>query len=190
MSQGQDWNAPGMIPAYQQQPPGPGYPPGAMAPAGYAAPGLMGMPAIPPGMYLDPGSGLILPNGTVLASQGLRIGAYFLGGLLSLVCLLLAGLPYLIWGAISWAKGQTPTQQILKTRYWNPSTRTTATWGTMALGQIVGRIVDWIALGGIVSFFMMLASGDRRTLYDHICGCVVLHDPGNVLDPARYPPSM
>jgi uncharacterized RDD family membrane protein YckC len=54
----------------------------------------------------------------------------------------------------------------------------------------VGRIVDWIALGGIVSFFMMLAARDRRTLYDHICGCVVLHDPNNVLDPAQYPPAM
>jgi len=189
MSQGQDWNAPGAMPTYQQPPAVPAYAQGSMAPAGYMGPGLMDAP-VPPGMYLDPASGLILPNGTALASQGLRIGAYFLGGLLSFISLILAGLPYLIWGAISWSKGQTPTQQMLKTRYWNPGTRTTATWGTMALGQIVGRIVDWIALGGIVSFFMMLASSDRRTLYDHICGCVVLHDPNNVLDPARYPPAM
>jgi uncharacterized RDD family membrane protein YckC len=149
------------------------------------------MPVVMPGapgalgMYVDPASGLVLPNGTQLASPGRRIGAYFLGLLLSLVCLILLGLPYLIWGAISWSKGQTPTQQILKTRYWNPNTRTTATWGTMALGQIIGRIVDYIAFGGIVSFIMLLVSADRRTLYDHICGCVVLHDPNNVLDPVN-----
>src|SRR4029077_17895765 len=117
------------------------------APAGYG----YGMPAVMPGalgMYVDPASGLVLPNGTQLASPGRRIGAYFLPLLLSLVCLILLGLPYLIWGAISWSKGQTPTQQILKTRYWNPNTRTTATWGTMALGQIIGRVVDYIAFGG------------------------------------------
>lgn len=194
MSQIPDWNAPGAAPQYQQAP-GQALPqtetmpvPGQAAPAipvpaampGMPMPGAAGMPA-PPGMYLDQQSGLVLPMGTTLASPGLRIGAYFLGGVLYTATLWIG---YWIWGAITWSKGQTPTQQLLKTRYWNPSTRTTATWGTMALGQIVGRLVDYIALWGIVSFFMMLASREHRTLYDHICGCVVLHDPNGVLDPA------
>jgi uncharacterized RDD family membrane protein YckC len=53
----------------------------------------------------------------------------------------------------------------------------------MALREIIGRIVENIAFGGLVSFIMMLASRDRRTLYDHIGGVIVLHDPDKVLQP-------
>jgi hypothetical protein len=56
-------------------------------------------------MCQDQLSGLILPNGTTLAPVGRRIGAFFLGWLLSIVTL---GIGYIIWGAISWSKGQTP----------------------------------------------------------------------------------
>jgi uncharacterized RDD family membrane protein YckC len=68
-------------------------------------------------------------------------------------------------------------------RCWRPQTQANATWGTMAMREIVGRIVDGIVLSGIISFIMMLASRDRRTLYDHIGGVIVLHDPDKVLQP-------
>ena len=55
----------------------------------------------------------------------------------------------------------------------------------MEPGHTRGRIVDYIASGRIVSFIMLLVSAGRRTLYDHICGRVVRHDPNNVLDPVN-----
>jgi uncharacterized RDD family membrane protein YckC len=141
--------------------------------------GMPGM-SVPPGMYYDPESGLILPKGTTLASHGLRIGAYFLAGLLWIVTLFIG---YVIWGAITWRDGRTPTQQLLGMRCWKPQTMTTATWGTMLLRGLSMAVIDGIAFGGLVSFVMFLVNKDRRTLYDHISGVVVLHDPNKVLSP-------
>jgi hypothetical protein len=56
----------------------------------------------PPGMYFDPASNLMLPQGVVLASVGRRIGAWALGVVLAIVTL---GIGYIIWGAILWSKG-------------------------------------------------------------------------------------
>jgi uncharacterized RDD family membrane protein YckC len=177
MSQGQDWNAPGAVPEYQP-PAGQAYPQGGMMPApGYVMPGMPVMPT-PPGMYYDAASGLTLPNGTQLASPGLRIGAYFLAGLLWIITLFIG---YAIWGLITWGDGRTPTQQVLGMRCWKPQTGTNATWGTMFLRGLSMAVIDEIAFGGLVSFVMFLVNRDRRTLYDHISGVVVLHDPNKVL---------
>jgi hypothetical protein len=46
-------------------------------------------------------------------------------------------------------------------------------------------VIDYIALGGLVSFVMMLVNKDRRTLYDHISGIVLLQDPNKVLAPPK-----
>lgn len=96
-------------PGYQQyQQPGavqPAYPPPGYQAPGYPQPGA--------GLYLDPVTGLMIPQGTEVASVGYRIGAYFLAGLLWLVTLYIG---YAIWGLISWANGQTPVQQVLGLR--------------------------------------------------------------------------
>lgn len=183
MTQVPDWNPAGGPQAYQQQPPGQAYPQSAMAPAGYGTP----MPGpqlqqVPPGMYFDQLSGLILPQGTQLASVGRRIGSYFLAGLLAIVTL---GLGYLIWGAIAWAKGQTPTQQVLGMRTWKPQTGANATWGTMFLRDGIGRIATAIIpFALIVSFYLFVTSKERKALHDHIGGTIVLYDPAKVLDAA------
>jgi uncharacterized RDD family membrane protein YckC len=57
----------------------------------------------------------------------------------------------------------------------------TATWGTMFLRGLCQWILDGIALGGLISFVMFLVNKDRRTLYDHVGGVVVLHDPNKAL---------
>lgn len=44
-----------------------------------------GAPQLPPGMYFDPLSQLILPNGTQIASVGMGVGAAFLAIPLSIV---------------------------------------------------------------------------------------------------------
>jgi len=200
----QGWNTPAYgQPGPQTPPPGapqpgfqaPGYqaPPGYQQPAdfqsggfpqpgGYLqpAPPAPGYQAVPAGMFFDQATGLTIPQGTQVASVGIRVGAFFLSGLLSLVTL---GIGYMIWGIITWANGQTPTQQVLGIRCWKPQEGVTANWGTMFLWGLSRSVIDSIAFGGLVSLVMMLANKDRRTLYDHISGVVLLQDPNKVLAP-------
>ena len=142
------------------------------------------MPPLPPppaaaGAYLDPGSRLMLPNGTALAGAGRRIGAYFLAIPLFIVTL---GVGYLVWGLIVWGRGQTPAFQVLGMRCWRPDTGRVAGWGWMALREVVGRaIVESLLITGLVSFILFLATDQRRTLHDYIAGTVVLHDPNRAL---------
>jgi uncharacterized RDD family membrane protein YckC len=132
------------------------------------------------GTYLDPQSGLVLPGGVQLASQGRRIGAFFLAIPLTLVTL---GIGYLIWGLIVWPRGQTPTYQILGMRCWRPETREVPGFWWMALREVVGRIVDgilWIVTE-LVSFILFLTTSERKSLHDYVAGTVVLYDPDNKL---------
>jgi uncharacterized RDD family membrane protein YckC len=157
-----------------------------MPAAGYPMPPMAAAP-VPDGMYFDQLSGLVLPNGTQLASVGRRIGSYFLAGLL--ICVTL-GIGYLIWGAISWSTGRTPTQQVLGMQTWRPQTRTNATWGEQFLREIsrlvyVIPFVGWIV--AIVSFFMFISNKDHRAIHDQIGGTIVLHDPNKVLQPVPAP---
>jgi uncharacterized RDD family membrane protein YckC len=210
MSQGQDWNAPGAPQAYQQppagqayqqqptagqgyqqpqygqayqqQPAGQAYPQAAMVPAGaYGAPGMAPAVQIPPGFYYDQLSGLVLPDGTALAPVGRRIGAYFLGALLSVVTL---GIGYLIWGAISWSNGQSPVQQVLSLQVWKPQERVNATWGTMFLRGLAYYFC-MIPIVNLVSFFLFVSGREHRALHDSIASVVVLHDPNKVLRPVQ-----
>jgi uncharacterized RDD family membrane protein YckC len=132
-------------------------------------------------MYVDPESGLTLPEGVQLASAGRRIGAWFLSILLWIVTLFIG---YIIWGLIVWGRGQTPALQVLGMRCWHPETRRVAGWWRMALREIIGGFVEgifgWIT--ELVSLILFLARRDHRCLHDLVGGTVVLHDPGNVLE--------
>jgi uncharacterized RDD family membrane protein YckC len=136
---------------------------------GQVAPG-----SVPPGMYLDPESGLPLPHGLPLANVGRRIGAYFLAIPLAIITL---GIGYLIWGLIVWNRGQTPALQVLGMRTWHPETRKVPGFWRMALREIVGGIVEGFFIIGLISFIMMLTGRERKTIHDHIAGTVVLYDP-------------
>jgi uncharacterized RDD family membrane protein YckC len=130
-------------------------------------------------MYYDQASGLNLPAGVELASVGRRIGAFFLALPLFIVTL---GIGYLIWGVVVWARGQTPALQVLGMRCWRPETGRVAGWGWMALREIVGRFIEGIIfIIALVSFILMAASRERRSLHDLIAGTVVLRDPNKVL---------
>jgi uncharacterized RDD family membrane protein YckC len=136
--------------------------------------------ALAPGWYYDQASGLTLPDGVELASVGRRIGAYFLAIPLVIVTL---GIGYLVWGLIAWGSGQTPTQQVLGMRCWRPEEGRVASWGWMAMREIVGNIVNGILslITEITSFVLMCARPDRKALHDLVAGTVVLHDPNKVL---------
>ncbi|HEX4176559.1 MAG TPA: RDD family protein [Acidimicrobiales bacterium] len=155
-------------------PPAPPSPP----PAGYAAAPPPG--AAPPGLFFDQGSGLNLPQGTELATHGRRIGAWFLAIPLSIVTLFIG---YIIWGLIIWGRGQTPTQQVLGMRTWVPEGGQRATWGKMALREIVGVGIctSLIFITQIVSFVLFLTGRERKAIADHVASTVILRDPNNVL---------
>jgi len=127
-----------------------------------------------------PLSHAVLPDGVVLASVGRRIGAWFLSIVLSIVTL---GIGYAIWGLIVWGRGTTPALQVLGMRCWKPETGRPATWGTMALREIVGRFVEGIlgVVTMLVSLILMLTNAERRCLHDMIASTVVVYDPNKVL---------
>ena len=171
---------PGTGYAYEQPPPADPYATPMPPPSGgyaYEQPGSVLAPA---GTYVDPVSGLILPQGVELASVGRRIGAYFLAIPLAIVTL---GIGYIIWGLIVWGKGQTPALQVLGMRCWRPETGRVAGFWWMALREIVGRLAEGIlsVITLLTSFILMLATRERKSLHDLIAGTVVLHDPNKVL---------
>jgi uncharacterized RDD family membrane protein YckC len=161
------------------QPPGQPFTPAPPVPAGYGY-GQYPVAAVPAGMYLDQTSGLVLPEGTQLASVGRRIGAYFLALPLSVVTL---GIGYIIWGLIAWGNGQTPALQVLGMRCWHPETKQVPGFWRMALRDVVGRLVDGILslITGIISFVLFVSGKEHKSLHDHVAGTVVLHDPNKVL---------
>lgn len=133
-----------------------------------------------PGFYVDPEAGIDIPNGTTLASTGRRIGAYFLTFPLVIVTLVIG---YVIWGLIAWGKGTSPALQVLGMKVYKPQERQIATFGTMALRNIVGHIIEGITIIGLISFIMFLTDKQRRALHDRIASTTVLHDPNKVLTP-------
>jgi uncharacterized RDD family membrane protein YckC len=137
--------------------------------------------AVPPGMFFDQESGLMLPQGTELASVGRRIGAWFLAFPLAIITL---GIGYVIWGLIVWGNGQTPALQVLGMRVWRPEDNRVAGFWWMALREIVGRIVEGILsiITLITSFVLMVATREHKALHDLIAGTVVLRDPNKVLN--------
>jgi uncharacterized RDD family membrane protein YckC len=180
-------------PSYQQpppplsyQPPPPSYQP---PPAGYqpAPPippqygyGQMAPGTVPEGMFYDPASALVLPNGTQLASVGRRIGAYFLAIPLFIVTL---GIGYIIWGLVLWGRGTSPALSVLQMKVWRPEEKKLASWGYMALRDIIGRIVDGIlsVISGLISFILFVSGKEHKSLHDIVACTVVLHDPNKVL---------
>jgi uncharacterized RDD family membrane protein YckC len=168
----QDAIAPPTVPSFPQAPPVP-------ADYGYGFGRYAGQP-LPPGMHLDQQSGLVLPDGTELASVGRRIGAFFLAIPLAIITL---GIGYAIWGLIVWGKGQTPALQVLGMRCWRPETQRVPGFWWMALREVIGRLADGIVglITGIISFILMCTTQDRKSLHDLVAGTVVLHDPNKVL---------
>jgi uncharacterized RDD family membrane protein YckC len=132
-------------------------------------------------MYVDPDSGLTLPQGVVLAPVGRRVGAYFLSIVLAIVTL---GIGFLIWGAILWGRGTSPAFSVLGMRCWDPQSRQVVGWWRMALRDIVGAIVESVLgiVTALISFVLMLVTPQHRSARDFIGGTVVVYDPNKVLD--------
>jgi uncharacterized RDD family membrane protein YckC len=163
----------------QQQAQAQGLPQAPPVPAAYGY-GQYGGQPVPPGMYLDQESGLMLPQGTRLATPARRIGAFFLAIPLIIVTLVIG---YVIWGLIVWANGQTPALQLLGMRCFRPETNRIATFWWMALREIVGRFVESILgiITELISLIFMITRRDHKAIHDLVAGTVVLYDPDKVL---------
>ena len=120
--------------------------------------------------------GVLTIGGAPLSSAGKRLGNYLLEAVLAIVTL---GIGWLIWSFVVWSKGQTPAKQILGMRCVRTDTGTVATWGTMALRELVAKgLIGSITFGitTLVSCFMIL--GDtRQGVWDKIASTVVVDDP-------------
>jgi uncharacterized RDD family membrane protein YckC len=167
------------IPPTAYVPPGQ---PGQPTPWAPAAP-VPGPPAapVPAGFYYHHSSGLVLPEGTRLASVGRRIGAYILAVLL-FACTL--GIGYIVWDAFGWSSGRTPTQLMLRMQTYQPATLSKPSWQRQFGREVAWLVynipyVGWVA--GLASFVVFLVRKDHRTLHDLITETVVLHDPNLLL---------
>ena len=167
--------------------PAPPYPTGSYPPPGppgnYPPPGPPGNYPVPASEYGPPPIRGVppLPPGVTLAPVGRRVGAYFLAILLVIVTLVIG---YIIWGLLAWRRGTSPALSVLKMRCVKVSDGTKATFGTMALRNIVGGILEGI-LGWItelVSLVLFFGRDDHRCLHDLIGGTVVVFDPQGRLD--------
>jgi len=72
-----------------------------------------------------------------LAAPQHRLGGFTLEVALIFSSFITFGLAWLIWNFIVWGQGQTPAKQILKMRVHSIDTGKPATWGHMAIRQIL-----------------------------------------------------
>jgi uncharacterized RDD family membrane protein YckC len=68
-------------------------------------------------------------------------------------------------------------------RVWRPQDGRPASWGIMALRDLVGGLVEGVlfGIGGLVSFIMFLSNNDHKSLKDTIASTLIVHDPNKVL---------
>jgi uncharacterized RDD family membrane protein YckC len=109
-----------------------------------------------------------------LVSHPKRFGAFLLEGILVVVTL---SIGWLIWSLIIWRDGLTPAKQLLGMRCMKAHTDHPATWGTMALRELVGKwLIGNLTFGisTLVSAFMILLGEHRQGIWDLIATTVVI----------------
>ena len=131
-------------------------------------------PRVPPGMWFDPDTHLILPEGVRPASRGRVAASWFLSIGLFAVTL---GVGYLIWGVVTWGGGQTPGQRLLGLRCWQPESGRLADRKRMARREAAGLFDGELLIGPI----LWLTSASLNSLGDLFAGTVVLYDPNQIL---------
>ena len=98
----------------------------------------------PPSPLPGEGSG---GGGYRYASFQHRLAAIALDSALILLSSFLLGLPWLIWSFVTWSEGQTPAKKILKIRVRNAESGAVATWGHMAVRELLVPLAVAIAIG-------------------------------------------
>jgi uncharacterized RDD family membrane protein YckC len=132
-------------------------------------------PPVPPGMWFDRDTWLILPQGVRRASKGRVAASYILAIGLFIATL---GVGYLIWATVVWRQGQTPAQRLLGLRCWRRDSRRVAGRKHMALRQVTGLFLNGEMLIGPL---IWLGSKELNSVGDVFAGTLVLSDPNQLL---------
>jgi uncharacterized RDD family membrane protein YckC len=132
-------------------------------------------PPVPPGMYFDRDTWLVLPQGVRAAGKGRVAASWFLAIGLFAVTL---GVGYLVWAFVTWAEGQTPAQRLLGLRCWRRDTSRMAGRKNMALRQATGLLLNGELLMGPL---IWAGSSALNSVGDFFAGTVVLYDPNHLL---------
>jgi uncharacterized RDD family membrane protein YckC len=132
-------------------------------------------PPVPPGMWFDGDTWLILPQGVRPASKGRVAASYILAVGLFIATL---GVGYLIRATGTWGQGQTPAQRLLGLRCWRRDSRRVAGRKQMALRQITGLFLNGELLMGPL---IWLGSKELNSVGDVFAGTLVLYDPNQLL---------
>jgi hypothetical protein len=109
------------------------------------------------------------------SSAGKRFGGYLLEIVLAIVTL---GIGWLIWSFVVWSDGKTPAKSLLGMRVVKADTGQVATWGDMALRELVGK---WLlgsftfGITTLVSCFMILGQ-DAQGIWDKIANTIVVDE--------------
>jgi uncharacterized RDD family membrane protein YckC len=125
-----------------------------------------------------------LPPGVVVSSVGKRLGGYALELVLIFATI---GIGWLIWSLIVWGQSTTPSKQLLHMKVIKKDTGLRASYGTMALRELVGKalimsVISFVCpIVPLVLYFMLLWDQDRQELWDKIAGTIVVDDPGDVI---------
>jgi uncharacterized RDD family membrane protein YckC len=111
-----------------------------------------------------------------------RLGAYALDIAISALTF---GIGWLIWSFIVWGEGQTPGKKILKIRVRNFDTGAVATWGHMAVRELLVPLAVAIAVGltsglaavaWVVLEIVFYYTKNNRTLRDYWVKTAVLNE--------------
>ena len=120
-------------------------------------------------------------GGLRLTSNGKRFLSYLLEGLLVVVTLFIG---WFIWWLIVWAKAQTPAKQLMKMRVVKFDENRPATYGEMALRELVGKVLlanFTFGISTLVGGIMILVDDTgRQAVWDKIAATTVVDDPDNV----------
>jgi hypothetical protein len=132
-------------------------------------------PRVPPGMWFDPDTWLILPQGVRSAAKVRVAASFFLAIGLFILTL---GVGYLAWSAVTWGQGRTPAQRLLGLRCWRRDTGRVADRGHMAFRQVTGLLLNGELMMGPL---IWLGSRDLNSVGDLFATTRVLYDPDQIL---------
>jgi hypothetical protein len=115
-----------------------------------------------------------------LATPGKRFGAMLLEIVLAIVTL---GIGWLIWSVIVWQKATSPAKSLMNMRVVKVSENRPATFGEMALRELVGKSLlanFTIGISYIIGGVMLINDkANHQALWDKMVETTVVEDPNN-----------
>lgn len=125
-----------------------------------------------------------VPGSVTVSSPLRRLGAFALDSVLVLVTLVIG---WLIWSLIVWGRGQSPGKQLLGMRVVRSDTHRVASWGRMALRELICKQLVGLAAAitviGLVLYLWLLWDEQNQELWDKMASTLVVDDPAGALAP-------